>query len=246
MHAPLTLYLKNQGYRINCEVKGCDITAVKGEELIIVELKKTFSLRHLYQGVKRKELTDSVYLALAVPPGKSTIPNSSDAKAVLRRLELGLILIHFMKTKTKVEVVLHPLPFRPQRKQKKRAAIIREIDGRFHEFNTAGIPSKQETITTYKLQAITIAYLLRKYKEATPKQLRSAGAGEKAQEILLKNVYGWFERVERGVYTLHPAGRKALNQYGEITDRLKKNSLGIMKKIDKGHGLGVLGEKLQD
>jgi len=29
------------------------------------------------------------------------------------------------------------------------------------------------------------------------------------------NHYGWFERVERGVYRLHPAGIEALGQYKE-------------------------------
>jgi hypothetical protein len=34
-----------------------------------------------------------------------------------------------------------------------------------------------------------------------------------APKILLRNVYGWFERVDRGVYTLTEAGEAALRRW---------------------------------
>ena len=34
-----------------------------------------------------------------------------------------------------------------------------------------------------------------------------------APKILLSNVYGWFDRVERGIYKLSEAGRSALVQW---------------------------------
>jgi hypothetical protein len=34
-----------------------------------------------------------------------------------------------------------------------------------------------------------------------------------ASKILVRNVYGWFVRVERGVYGLTPAGTSALSRW---------------------------------
>jgi len=38
----------------------------------------------------------------------------------------------------------------------------------------------------------------------------------KAANILLRDVYGWFERVERGVYQLTPKGTEALKTWVDI------------------------------
>jgi hypothetical protein len=41
-----------------------------------------------------------------------------------------------------------------------------------------------------------------------------------AGKILLHNVYGWFDRAERGVYGLTDAGRAALRRWPQVmTDR---------------------------
>jgi hypothetical protein len=39
------------------------------------------------------------------------------------------------------------------------------------------------------------------------------GAVPDAATILLRNVYGWFTRVERGVYALTPEGTSALARW---------------------------------
>ena len=44
---------------------------------------------------------------------------------------------------------------------------------------------------------------------------------EKAASILQKDHYGWFERVERGVYTLRPAGKAALATYADVVSGLQ-------------------------
>ena len=41
----------------------------------------------------------------------------------------------------------------------------------------------------------------------TPCALRALGTSQKTQNILFRNVYDWFERLERGVYALRPRGR---------------------------------------
>ena len=61
---PVCAYLEAQGYTVRGEVHHCDIAAVKGEELIIIELKCTLNLTLLAQGIQRQQLTDSVYVAI--------------------------------------------------------------------------------------------------------------------------------------------------------------------------------------
>jgi hypothetical protein len=49
---------------------------------------------------------------------------------------------------------------------------------------------------------------------AGPLKVREIRASEpEAAKILQGNVYGWFERVERGVYGLTPAGHEALARW---------------------------------
>ncbi len=215
LYEPIKTYLENQGYIVNSEVKQCDITARKGDELIIVELKTRFSTALLIQLARRKEVADAVYGAIPVLPGANNPPNLGGIKLLLRRLETGLILVRFMKNKTRVEVALHPAPFTGRRMHKRKNAIIREIDGRFAEFNMAGQTSKREFISAYKQAAILIAHFLREKTTASPKELALLGTGPKTQQILSGNLYGWYDRVERGVYRLNEAGEKALERYEE-------------------------------
>lgn len=47
---------------------------------------------------------------------------------------------------------------------------------------------------------------------ATVRQIRRAHSLPNAGRILQANVYGWFDRVDRGVYELSPRGRLALEE----------------------------------
>ena len=49
-----------------------------------------------------------------------------------------------------------------------------------------------------------------------PAALRALGTGPKTFSILRDNVYGWFERVDRGVYALSARGRKELAEYQKL------------------------------
>ena len=77
---PIRLWLDKQGYTVSCEVKNCDIVAQKKSELVIIELKTRFSLDLVYQAVNRKNLTESVYVAVPVLQGRKTIPKFKEVK----------------------------------------------------------------------------------------------------------------------------------------------------------------------
>ena len=217
---PLKVYLEQQGYSVHSEVKNCDIAAVKDDELIIIELKTKLSMKLLIQAAKRKEITESVYIAVPVE-GKKMYPGGNpEVKLLLRQLEIGLILVRTMKKKLRIEVLFHPFPYTRRKSGRKKRAILREIDGRYAEFNSAGEPAAGKKIFAYRQEALRIAAFLKQNGEMSPKQLREEGCSVKTQEIVSKNVYGWFERVTRGVYRLHPAGARALDVYAEAVEKI--------------------------
>ena len=70
-----------------------------------------------------------------------------------------------------------------------------------------GGSSRSPIMTAYRQQALACAASL----VAGPKRPRDIkSAVPDAPKILLRNVYGWFVRVERGVYGLSEEGRAAL------------------------------------
>ena len=51
---PVRRLFAERGYSVNAEVRDCDVTAVKNDELVIIELKTSLSVALLAQGVKRQ------------------------------------------------------------------------------------------------------------------------------------------------------------------------------------------------
>jgi hypothetical protein len=70
-------------------------------------------------------------------------------------------------------------------------------------------------MTAYRQQALACAALLRA-GPGRPLDLRAVAP--EAGRILLDNVYGWFERTQRGVYRLTDVGEAALQRWpGAVT-----------------------------
>jgi hypothetical protein len=67
-------------------------------------------------------------------------------------------------------------------------------------------------MTAYRQQALACAAALAQ-GTARPRDLKPALPD--APKILLSNVYGWFVRVERGIYALSDSGKAALVRWGE-------------------------------
>lgn len=235
LYQPVRDYLIRQGYTVNSEVKDCDITAIKDDELIIVELKRSFNATLLIQAVKRQRIADSVYVAIPCPKGSRFTSGWRDMCHLLRRLELGLILVSFIGGKSDVEVVFHPSPFDIQKSRRsgknKKYSIIQEIDGRHGDYNTGG-SCKRKLVTAYRENSIHIACCLDMLGTLSTGRLRELGTGSKTQSILAKNFYQWFERVARGTYTLSQQGKGCLKDYPELT--LYYNNEVLKKLAEEG------------
>jgi len=213
MYENLKSYLVKQGYNVKAEVLNTDITAVKNDEVIIVEMKKTLNTRLIYQGCKRQTICDYVYLAIIEPTSKIKKSYQFKEKVhILRRLQLGLIFVDFEKNN--VVTFLDPKSFSLRQNKIRKRKLLKEFDQRVTSLNTGGV-TKTKIITAYRERAIKIAYYLSK-EPVKLKDLRIIANDDKCSSILQKNYYSWFKRVERGIYTLTEVGHKDLIKYENV------------------------------
>jgi len=233
LYEPLRDYLVAQGYRVRSEVKNCDITATRDDDLIIVELKKGLTVDLIAQATDRQRITDSVYVAVPRPHGGIYGKRWRGVTHVLRRLELGLIIVSFIGSHPHVEVVFHPMPFDRKRSSKKRHAVIREAHARTDDYNQGG-STRKKLMTAYRERAIHIACALEQLGELTPKQLRALGTAPNTTSILSNNFYGWFTRVARGVYALAPEGRAAMDEYAHVADHFRETVAQNAETVNAG------------
>lgn len=202
LYAPVKALLEAQGYEVKGEIRGCDLVGVRGDEPpVVVELKRAFGLGLVYQGIDRLAMTDAVYLAVGAWPSQE-----AEARRLCRRLGLGLIVV----TGEQADVVVDPLPYQPRRDRKRTTRLLGEHRRRVGD-PTAGGATRQPIMTAYRQEAIRVARALAAAGgEGRVRDLRAEADAPNAGPILRDDVYGWFERVERGVYALTPKGREAV------------------------------------
>ncbi len=216
LYKPVHDFLIGNGYTVRSEVRGCDITAVKGDDLVVIELKRNFTTSLLLQATQRQRAADSVYIAIPVPRSGLNARKWRQIVHLLRRLELGLILVDPIESR--IEVTFHPLPAERRRDTRTRRSILTEIAGRSGEYNVGG-STRVPLVTAYREAAIHVACALRRYGPLSPARLCALGTSPKTQSILRFNHYGWFERIDRGVYSLTAAGHAALEDYPALAGR---------------------------
>ena len=208
LYAPVKALLERQGYSVKGEVRGCDVLAVRGAESpVVVELKRAFGISLVLQGVNRLTITDNVYLAVGAFPN-----NIRTVRKLCRRLGLGLIVV----VKGRADVLLDPAPppIKPRKDKRKLGRLLGEHARRVGDPTLGGSSTKVPLMTAYRQEALRCAGLLAKNGPMKVAALRLAADAPKAAAILSADYYGWFERVERGIYALTPKGRQGLEQHG--------------------------------
>jgi hypothetical protein len=201
-------FLEASGFRVKGEVNGCDAVAVHDREalrLVIVEMKLGFNLDLLLQAVERMRAADEVWLAVpATQRGRDRDPR---VHRLCRLIGLGLMAVNVARDR--VEVLAEPGPYRPRPDRQRRVRLLSEYAKR-HGDPSPGGSSRQPIMTAYRQQALACAALLQA-GPGRPRDLRVIAPA--AGRILLHNVYGWFEREERGVYRLTAEGEAALRRW---------------------------------
>ncbi len=227
LYPPVRDLFEKRGYKVNAEVCDCDMTAVKDDEFVIVELKTNLSVALLAQGVKRLRTGAQVYIAVPKPK-RYSFRKFKDTFSVIKKLELGLIFVSVRGSHSFAELVFEPKPFTffKQNNQKRRE-ILKEIDGRTIETNTGGVTGTK-IVTAYTEKCIHVACILDMYGDMSASDVKKHGGADNAYNILRMNVYGWFRKVSHGIYGITDEGRRGLMDYPELeqyyTELLQKNS----------------------
>jgi len=222
LYAPVKALLEGQGYVVKGEVRGCDVVAVRGgEPPVIVELKRTFGLGLVLQGVDRLAISDRVYLAIGQWPKRM-----KNVRKLCRRLGLGLMVVAGKRT----DVVLDPVPYTPRRDKRKGGRLLGEHQRRVGDPNLGGSTTRVPMMTAYRQEALRCAELLASNGPMKLAALRAAADAPRAASILQQDVYGWFERVERGVYTISHAGRRGLAMFAVGDAKSRQTGPGIHKQ----------------
>lgn len=209
LYLPCKELLESQGYAVKGEVLDTDITAIKDDYIVIVELKLNISLKLIYQAIDRQKIADKVYIAL---PKKVTTSNRGNFKYfvnLLKRLEIGLIVVG-----VQAEVIIETFGFDLKRSKssniKNKEKLVKEFTLRKDTTNVGGTKGKK--MTHYKERVIEIAKYLYEYGDKSPKEIKTFTGILDTPNILRKNYYLWFINVSRGIYGLSETGKEEIQK----------------------------------
>jgi len=213
LYLPVKAFLENAGYAVKGEIGGCDLVGISDGEpsvVVICELKLTFNLELILQAVDRAALCDEVWIAARISARGKGRESDKRFRDLCRRLGFGMLGI---SDSGAVSVIVASVTPMPRTNPKRRSRLIKEHQRRRGDPMLGG-STKIPVMTAYRQQALTIAAAL-EAGPLRPKDMKLMAP--EAGNILRGNVYGWFERVERGVYALTDAGRQALVRWPQTT-----------------------------
>lgn len=209
LYLPVKRFLEKLGFTVKGEVGGCDLVALSGDDppvVVIGELKQSFNLELILQAVDRAAAADEVWLAAKLSARGKGRESDARYRNLCRRLGFGMLAV---TDNGGVEVIVKPPTTAPKRNLKKRSRLVAEHTKRIGDPAMGG-STRAPIMTAYRQQALACASAL----SGGPQRVRDLRARfPDAGKILLHNVYGWFDRAERGIYVLTDAGRAALKRW---------------------------------
>jgi hypothetical protein len=234
LYAPVKQFFEQQGYVVRGEVKHCDIVAIRGEEPpVIIELKKSFTIPLLVQGLDRLKLSEHVYVAFELPH-KGRAPHRlswDDIRRLGRTLGLGIITVQFFQRKQPlVDIICDPTPYIPRSNKRAALRVVNEFRERSGDYNIGG-SSQQKLMTAYREKALHCVYLIHQHGPLSPRNLREFTGNPSVSSLLQKNFYRWFVRKSRGIYDITPLGAAALSEFEHVILNLPSNQTEPMEVL---------------
>lgn len=215
LYGPVKKMLEGQGYAVKGEVGAADVMALRADEPpVIVELKLSITLSLYHQAVTRLAVTDDVYIAVPKPKGKTAKRALKDNLAMCRRLGLGFITVRPDFT---VEVHCDPGPYAPRKNKKRQSRLLREFQRLEGDPNQGG-STRHGIVTGYRQDSLKCAAMLAEVGASRGKDVAKATGVSKATTIMRDNHYGWFDKVEKGVYQLSTTGHQGLKHWAYSWD----------------------------
>ena len=209
LYLPVKRFLEGLGFAVKGEIGGCHLVALSGDDppiVVIGELKLSFNLELILQAVDRAGAADEVWLAAKLSARGKGRESDARYRNLCRRLGFGMLGV---TDRGDVEVIVKPPTAAVRRNPKKRSRLVAEHRRRIGDPAMGG-STRAPIMTAYRQQALACASAL------SDGPLRVRDLRQKfpdAGKILLHNVYGWFDRAERGIYILTDAGRAALKRW---------------------------------
>ena len=227
LYRPVKVFLEGLGFVVKGEVGGCDLVALKDDDppvVVICELKLTFNLELILQGVDRATTSDEVWLAARLSSRGKGRESDARFRNLCRRLGFGLLGV---LPNGEVEVLVSPIAPMPRKNTRRRSRLVEEHRRRRGDPAEGG-GSRTPIMTAYRQRALACAGFLAQGPRR-PRDLKASIPD--AYNILHGNVYGWFVAVERGVYNLTETGRSALIRWPQMTSSpvLQDSVIGISR-----------------
>ena len=149
---------------------------------------------------------DEIWIAAKVSARGKGRESDARYRNLCRRLGFGMLGV---TDRGDVEVLVPPPTATPRRNPKKRSRLITEHRKRKGDPAMGG-STRAPIMTAYRQQALACASAM----SDGPRRVKDLRAEcPDAGKILQHNVYGWFDRAERGIYVLTDAGRAALKRW---------------------------------
>jgi len=209
LYLPVKRFLELAGYTVKGEIGGCDIVALSDDEpplLVVCELKQSFNLELILQAVDRQALSDEVWIAARISARGKGRESDRRFRDLCRRLGFGMLGV---SDSGSVDIIVSPISPMPKKNARKRNRLVDEHRRRKGD-PTAGGSTRKPIMTAYRQQALACAAALQS-GPLRPRDIKASAPS--AAKILLHNVYGWFDRIDRGVYALTDAGTEALKRW---------------------------------
>lgn len=209
LYLPVKKFLEAGGYTIKGEIGGCDLVGVSDGEptvMVICELKLTFNLEVILQAVDRATVCDEVWIAGRVSAKGKGRESDKRYRDLCRRLGIGMLGV---SDAGEVSVIVSSVSPMPRTNPKRRTRLLKEHRKREGDPALGG-SAKVPIMTAYRQQALACAAALAE-GPLRPRDLKLIAPT--AGQILRNNYYGWFEKIDKGVYGLSAAGLTALERW---------------------------------
>jgi len=213
LYPPIKQFLESQGFEVKGEINNCDVVALRGEEEpIIIELKLSLNLNVILQVVDRLKISSKVYVG--VPRNCSVLKkNRRRTLKLFKMLGFGLLTVDLSRKRNSVEVLTDPVEYKPRKLKKHLGRLLGEFETRVGDPNRGGADHRKGILTAYRQRALRIAFYLKDKGSTKAAIIKHKLDEPRARDILYRNVYGWFDRLERGVYSLSPRGEREIQDW---------------------------------
>lgn len=209
LYLPVKGFLETAGYTVKGEVGGCDLVGLSDNDppvVVICELKLSFNLELILQAVDRAAIAEEVWIAARISAKGKGREADKRYRDLCRRLGIGMLGI---SDAGDVSIIVSSISPMPRTSPKRRSRLMREHQRRRGDPAVGG-STRAPIMTAYRQQALGCASVL----ASGPMRVRHIKSSvPDAGKILLANVYGWFERLDRGVYGLTQTGHEALQRW---------------------------------